>query len=444
MAQSGFTPVQLYRSATAAATPTAGNLADGELAINTADGKLFYKDSGGVVQTLATASGATGDVVGPASSTNDGLVAFNGTTGKLIKAAGTVTVAQGGTGATDAGTARTNLGLGTISTQSAASVAITGGSITGITDLAVADGGTGASSASVARSNLGAAASGAVTGSGLTQSADRILGRTTAGTGAIEEITIGSGLSFSAGTLTATGSGGSVTSVGVSGGTTGLTTSGGPITTSGTITLAGTLNVANGGTGSATASGALTNLGAVAKSGDTMTGALAVVAGTVSAPGLAASGDSNTGIFFPAADTIAFAEGGVEAMRLDSTGRLGLGTTSPAARFDLAGDYKEGFVTANTGTAYTIDLTSGTVQNLTLTGNCTFTFPAATTTGRSFLLLLRQDATGGRTATWPATVRWPGGTAPTLTSTASRTDKFVFTSDGTNWLASNAGQNYSA
>ena len=100
MAQTGFTPIQLYRTATASAAPTSGNLADGELAINTNDGKLFYKDSGGNVQTIATKAGANGDVVGPASATADGLVAFDGTTGKLVKAAGTVTVAQGGTGAT--------------------------------------------------------------------------------------------------------------------------------------------------------------------------------------------------------------------------------------------------------------------------------------------------------------------------------------------------------
>ena len=55
-------------------------------------------------------------------------------------------LASGGTGASTAADARTNLGLGTIATQSASSVAITGGSITGITDLAVADGGTGQSS----------------------------------------------------------------------------------------------------------------------------------------------------------------------------------------------------------------------------------------------------------------------------------------------------------
>jgi hypothetical protein len=114
-----------------------------------------------------------------------------------------------------------------------------------------------------------------------------------------------------------------------------------------------------------------------------------------------------------------------------------------AGTLTLASDYKEAVVTANTGTAYTINISNGTVQILTLTGNCTFTFPTAVA-GESFILLLRQDGTGSRTVTWPSAVRWPGGTAPTITATASRTDKYVFTCDGTRWYGSNAGQNYSA
>lgn len=82
------------------------------------------------------------------------------------------------------------------------------------------------------------------------------------GTGGFSSVTVGSGLSFSAGTLSATGGAGTVTSIDVSGGTTGLTTSGGPVTTTGTITLGGTLGTANGGTGlTALGTGVTTFLG---------------------------------------------------------------------------------------------------------------------------------------------------------------------------------------
>jgi len=60
MSQTGYTPIQLYYSPTTTNTPIAGNLAAGELAINTADGKLFYKDTSNAVQVLATKSAAAG------------------------------------------------------------------------------------------------------------------------------------------------------------------------------------------------------------------------------------------------------------------------------------------------------------------------------------------------------------------------------------------------
>ena len=58
-------------------------------------------------------------------------------------------------------------------------------------------------------------------------------------------------------------------------------------------------------------------------------------AGSVSAPAITTSGDTNTGIFFPAADTIAFTEGGAEAMRIDSSGNVGIGTSSLTQRFQV-------------------------------------------------------------------------------------------------------------
>jgi hypothetical protein len=62
---------------------------------------------------------------------------------------------------------------------------------------------------------------------------------------------------------------------------------------------------------------------------------VAFVAGTAALPAITTTGDTNTGIFFPAADTIAFSEGGAEAMRIDSAGQVGIGTTSPTKPIDV-------------------------------------------------------------------------------------------------------------
>jgi len=66
-----------------------------------------------------------------------------------------------------------------------------------------------------------------------------------------------------------------------------------------------------------------------------VTGVTTFAAGTAALPAITTTGDTNTGIFFPAADTIAFAEGGAEAMRIDSAGFVGIGTTSPATKLEV-------------------------------------------------------------------------------------------------------------
>jgi hypothetical protein len=90
------------------------------------------------------------------------------------------------------------------------------------------------------------------------------------------------------------------------------------------------------------------------------TNGLSDVDGSAATPAIRGT-DANTGIFFPAADTIAFAEGGVEVMRIDSSGNVGIGTSSPQARLHESST-NDGvqaiFTGAQTGTTQTILLRS--------------------------------------------------------------------------------------
>jgi hypothetical protein len=76
------------------------------------------------------------------------------------------------------------------------------------------------------------------------------------------------------------------------------------------------------------------------ESADTLevSGTVVAGAGTALLPSITTTGDLNTGMWFPAADTIAFSEGGVEALRIDSSGNVGIGTSSPTHRLDVLND----------------------------------------------------------------------------------------------------------
>ena len=69
------------------------------------------------------------------------------------------------------------------------------------------------------------------------------------------------------------------------------------------------------------------------------TDGLSDVDGSAATPAIRGT-DANTGIFFPAADTIAFSEGGVESMRIDSSGNVGIGTASPTTKLDNTGSFR--------------------------------------------------------------------------------------------------------
>lgn len=95
---------------------------------------------------------------------------------------------------------------------------------------------------------------------------------------------------------------------------------------------------------------------------------------------------------------------------------------------------------AASGAAQTIpDPSVQSVSRIVLTAACTLTFPAAVA-GKSFTLALVQDGTGSRTVTWPASAKWAGGTAPTLTAAVGGADYLTFVcADGSTWAGFVAG-----
>jgi hypothetical protein len=232
MAQSGYTPIQLYYSSTTTSVPTAGNLTNGELAINITDGKLFYKDNSGVVQTLASKAGNVN--VSSISFGSTGLTPSTATTG-AVTVAGTLAVANGGTGVTTS----TGSGNSVLSTSPTLVTPILGtptsGTLTNCTGYPTS------------------ALSGTVS---LTTQVTGTLPVANGGTGQASALTQYGVAYASATTALATTSAGTTTTV-LHGNASGAPTFG---AVSLTADVSGTLPVANGGTGVTTSTGSGNNV----------------------------------------------------------------------------------------------------------------------------------------------------------------------------------------
>jgi hypothetical protein len=319
MAQAGFTPIQLYYSTTSGASgiPTAGNLTNGELAINITDGKLFYKDNLGAIQVIGTKGGVgsssttqvlynlSGAVVGSANLTYDGtkltvgglnnsaltasqavftdasknLVsnAITGTGNVVMSTSPTLVTPILGTPTSVTLTNATGLpvstgisGLGTgvatalgVNVGTAGAFVVNGGALgtpssgtlTNATGLPLSTGVTG--QLPIANGGTGQTTASAAFNalSPITTTGDLILGN---GTNSATRLAIGTNgyvLTSNGTTASWAATSGGVTTI--SFGTTGLTPN---TATGGVVTVAGTLAVTNGGTGVTTSTGSGNNV----------------------------------------------------------------------------------------------------------------------------------------------------------------------------------------
>jgi len=373
----------IRRSATPSKVPTTNQLALGELAINTYDGKLYLEQDQGAVgvgTTIITVNpwsvgiGSTayniyftaGSVgIGTTNPTSKLTVTGNGTftgvvtattfvgalTGNATGLSGTPNITVGTIGATSLNAS----GVVTATTFSGALTGNVTGNVTGnatglsgtpnitvgtITATSVTVG------SAVTINSSGVRVTGVVTATtfvgALTGTATTATGLS--GTPNITVGTIGATSLNASGVVTATTFSGALTG-NVTGNATGL--SGTPNITVGTIG-ATSLN-ASGVVTATTFSGALTGnatglsgtpnitVGTIGATSLNISGVTTVAAGSTAAPSISPTGDSNTGIFFPAADTIAFGEGGVEVLRINSSSNVGIGITNPTTKLHVLG-----------------------------------------------------------------------------------------------------------
>ena len=301
---------------TASTTPTLALTSTGVGTINNMSVGATTASTGAF--TTLTSNGATTFTAGTASTTTGtGTLVITGGLGVSgrINAANFDGIIGANTAAAGTFTTLSSTGNTTIGDAVADTITVNGQFVTG-TVLRSAQTATN-TLALAAYDTDGAAYTNLIT---LTASTTPTLALTSTGVGTINNMSVGA-TTASTGAFTTLTSNGATT---FTAGTASTTTGTGTLVITGGLGVSGRINAANfdGIIGANTAAaGAFTTLSA--------TGVTTVQAGTALLPAITTTGDTNTGIWFPAADTIAFTEGGVESMRINSSGKVGIGTVSP-------------------------------------------------------------------------------------------------------------------
>ena len=425
----------------------------------------------GTVTSIDVSGGTTG------LTTSGGPVTGSGT----ITLAGTLAIANGGTGSTTASAARTALGLGTMATQAASAVAITGGTINGTTigattrstgDFTTISGNTVTNTTPVLGFNATntIAAFGTTTASSYNQLIIQNQSNTAgASTNYIVSNNLGTdstyygefginSSTFSASTPTdfysinngiyysghdgdiSVGSGNGFKTY-LTYGTTGQSAH--VINASGAIGLTtnlGTTPALSGTTGFGTSGQVLTSGGSAAAPTWTSVGTVTSVAGTGTVNGLTLTGTVTSSGSLTLGGTLSLVSPPAIGSTTPNTGAF---TTLTSSTSFTPTAYTETIVASGTvGATATLAITAGTILTATLTSAtaCTFTMPTATA-GKSFTLLLKQPASGTATTATFTSVKWGSIGAPTITATVGKMDILAFIADGTNWYGT-ASQGY--
>ena len=153
------------------------------------------------------------------------------------------------------------------------------------------------------------------------------------------------------------------------------------------------------------------------------TDAILVGAGILAeAEGDFSSSSNATAMVFQTASS----ETATEKMRLDSNGDLGIGVANPTRQLHIAKSAAADIVVLTDGATVTPDFAAGQNFSLTLAGNRTLANPTNIVAGQTGSIVVTQDGSGSRTLAYGTFWDFAGGTAPTLTTTASRTDRLDY------------------
>ena len=152
---------------------------------------------------------------------------------------------------------------------------------------------------------------------------------------------------------------------------------------------------------------------------------LAGVDGTAGTPAVQGS-DTNTGLFYPAADTVAVATNGTERWRVDSSGNLNIGTSGVSVKLYVSGSAAANISALTDGTTITPDFSTANNFSVTLGGNRTLANPTNLTAGQSGVIFVTQDGTGSRTLAYGTYWDFPNSAAPSLSTAANSVDVLAY------------------